>query len=80
MQIYILSSFFFLVRPRPSRAGARRPSPALPSRRTAAKRRRALKMTPTQSEDRGEFHTVSTFSHAYTHTCLPRAAGCIQRV
>lgn len=35
-------------------------------------------MTPTQSEDRGGFHTVSTFSHAHTHTSLQCAAVCIQ--
>lgn len=56
-------------RPPPSRAEGRRRSLALPFKRTAAKRRQALKMTPTQSEGRGVFHIVRCrFSQTQTHT------------
>lgn len=58
------------VRPPPNRAEERRPSRALRSRRTAARRRRAPRTIPTQSEDRGEFRTVSLSSLTQTHTCL----------
>lgn len=55
------------VRPPPNRAEERRPSRALRSRRTAARRRRAPRTIPTQSEDLGEFRTVSLFTHPNPH-------------
>lgn len=57
-------------RPPPNRAGGRRPFHAPPSRRTAARTRRAPRTIPTQWEDHVGFRTVSISSSPHTaHAC-----------
>lgn len=69
----VLSPPFLSARPPLSRAEGRRRSLALPSRRTAARRRRAPKTIHTPSGDHGAFHIVSVFTRSkpHAHTRLP---------
>ena len=68
IRVLIFYAFIFSARLPLSRAEERLRSLAPPFTRTAVRKHQAQKMIPTQLEDRGVFHIVSTFLSTETAT------------